>query len=322
MKFKGMLALFAAAPLALLCGCGGTVTNLSFHANWYKNTSLKDNLAGTEETLVYDVTFEGTDQKLSMKYEEGVFKTTLKNGQVQTDSSSQEGYIYSADLTVKVRFSLNGVEGELYEDTIHSEVQFLSAARGLKPVRSVKNVHCHSPLTSNPSSLENAVAEYDFTYDVDYNDALTEAAVTYTDRLYAENSETKTYSLKGEGSFLDNEQILFALRGIDLSYAQSFRSLNPVMEKEQQVSLTVLEQKTAAVDFVADGENIKLDELPVSSVTLRYSNIGEPQTLVYAKTTDYSSNLYRNVLLEMKIPVYYSLGTITYKLKTATFAAK
>lgn len=325
MKYKGILALLAVAPLTLLCACGGTVSNLSFNANWYKNTSLKDNLAGTNEELEYELSFHdlGSDT-LSLSYTEGIYKTKLVNGQIQLDNETREGYIYTTDLTVKVQFTVKGEKSAVFEDKIHSEAQFLSAARGLRPVKSLKTIYCHAPISATPSSLNSGYGEYDISYEIDYDDALTQAEVVYTDKLHSQNSETKNYTLKGDGSFLDNEELLFALRGLDLTVPTSFRSLNLVQGKASQVSLTTLEQTTASVDFTADGEEIKREDLPVSGVTLRYagSGGGEPQTLIYAKTTDTSSNQYRNVLVEMQVPVYYSLGTLTYKLRTATFTSK
>lgn len=324
MKHKGFLTLFVLAPLTMLCACGGTISNLSFNANWYKNTSLKDNLAGTNEELEYAVTCKSQEgAKIQVEYSDGVYRTKLQNGQVGIDDS-QEGYIYTTDLSVKVRFTVNGMTSETFEDSVHSEVQFLSAARGLKPIKSLKQVHCHAPLTDSPASLDSSYAEYDFAYEIGYNSDLSEANVAYTNNLHSQNNTTTNYSLKGDGTFLDNEQLLFALRGLDLSIPVTFRSLNLVQDKMQQVSVTTLDQSTAAVDFVADGQDVRQDALAVNSVTLRYagSGAGQPQTLIYAKTTDSSSNLYRNVLVEMQVPLYFSLGTVTYQLKNAQFAAK
>lgn len=325
MKPKRLLMLLPVLPLSLLCGCGGTIADLSFNANWYRNTSLRANLENTLEQLEYSVTFEETQKKgLSITYTDGVYKTELKNGQVELDNSKREGYIYTTDLAINVCFEVNGNKSEVFEDKIHTEVQFLSAADGLKPVKSFKEVYCHAPLTDSPASLAGAYENYAFTYSVDYNDELTRAEAVFCDLLSNGESESTSFTLKGAGSFLDNEQILFALRGVDLSFGSTFRSINTVQSKTEQLSVTNIGMNTAAVDFEMDGTKVQLESLAVNTVSLNYSgsDVGQPQSLVYARTTDPAANIYRNVLLEMKVPVYYTLGTLNYKLVKATFANK
>ena len=325
MKPKRLLMLLPVLPLSMLCACGGTIADLSFNANWYRNTSLRANLENTLEQLEYSVTFEeNQNDGLSISYTDGVYKTELKNGQVELDNSKREGYLYTTDLSINVCFEVNGNKSEVFTDNVHTEVQFLSAADGLRPVKSYKKVSCHAPITDSPSGLSGAYEAYSFTYSVEYDDELTKAEVEFCDLLANGNPATSSFTLKGAGSFLDNEQILFALRGVDLSYGLTFRSINTVQGKTEQIAVTNLSANTAAVDFEMDGERVQLDALEVNTVSLSYSssNVGQPQTLVYAKTTDSTANIYRNVLLEMKTPVYYSLGTLNYKLVKATFTNK
>ena len=324
MKPKRLLALLPVLPISLLCACGGTVSTLTFTANWYRNTSLRANLEGTYERLEYAVSFEQNEKdRFSISYTDGVYTTELKNGQVELDDSKTEGYVYSTDLSIKVQFTVNGQASDVFEDSVHTEVQFLSAADGLKPVKSLKTVYCHSPLSDSPSSLAGAYETYSFTYTVDYSDDLSEADTVYTDLLTG--SENKThFSLKGAGSYLDNEQMIFALRGLDLSVGSTFRSLNSVLNRQQQISLTNLNENTAAVDFEADGTQVTSEALAVHTVTLSYSDtaVGQPQSIVYAQTTDPSANTYRNVPLKIDVPLYYTLGTLSYQLVKATFTTK
>ena len=324
MKPKRLLMLLPVLPLSMLCACGGTIIDLSFNANWYRNTSLRANLENTLEQLEYSVSFEENQKPgLSISYSDGVYKTELKNGQVELDDSNREGYIYTTDLFLNVCFEVNGSKSEVFADKVHTEVQFLSAADGLKPVKSYKEVYCHAPLTASPATLSGAYEGYAFSYSVEYNDELTKAETKFCD-LVTGSEKSKTFTLKGAGSYLDNEQILFALRGVDLSFGWSFRSINTVQNKREVLSVTNLGVNTAAVDFEMDGTQVKLDELAAYTVSLGYSgsDVGQPQSLVYARTTDPAANTYRNVLLEMKVPVYYTLGTLNYKLVKATFTNK
>ena len=325
MKPKRLLMLLPVLPLSLLCACGGAITDLTFNANWYRNTSLRSNLEGTLEQLEYAVTFDAADKHgFAVSYSDGVYKTELKNGQVELDDSKREGYFYTTDLTINVCFELNGEKSEVFEDRVHTEVQFLSAADGLRPVKSYMEVYCHAPMTDTPITLSGSYAENFFSYTVEYDDELTRAETEFCNLVSESKPQSKSFKLKGAGSFLDNEQILFALRGVDLSVGATFRSINYVQNKPEQISFTNTGTKTAAVDFEMDGTQVRLEELAVHTVSLSYSSsgAGQPRSLVYAQTTDPTANTYRNVLLEMQVPVYYTLGTLNYKLVKATFTNK
>lgn len=326
MKKIRFAGLFMLAPMALLAACSGNTPALAFNANWYRNTALKANIENTLEQLEYAVTFDSASQNgFSVSYTDGIYKTELKNGRVELDATQQDGYIYSTDLTISVSFTLNGATSEMFLDTVHSEVQFLSAAEGLKPVRSYREVHCHAPSTSTPTTLEGSYLDYHFTYAVEYDDALTQAETVHTNLLNGVNSsKTRMYDIEGNGSFLDNEQILFALRGLDLVSTMSFRSINSVTGTVQKVAFSSVTSTEVSVDFEADGESVKNSALPAVTAVIGYagSNSGQPHTVVYAKTTDSAANTYRNVLLSMDVPVIHSLGTLRYQLVKAKFATK
>lgn len=324
MKKHGFSKLLLLAPLLALSACGGSTPTLTFNANWYRNTALKANIENTLEQLEYEVSFESESQNgFSVSYTDGVYKTELKNGKIDLESSQKEGYLYTTDLEISVTFTLNGQSSESFQDYVHSEVQFLSAAEGLRPVKSFREVRCHAPSTNLPESLQSSYLDYHFSYSVSYNDALTRAETVHTN-LDGNKSSTRSYDIDPEGTFLDNEQILFALRGLNLSASSSFRSINSVTGTVQKVSFSSVTELAANVDFEADGERVKNEALAAYSVVLGYSgsHAGQSQTLVYAKTTDASANVYRNVLLSMEVPVLHSLGTMRYTLKKAAFATK
>ena len=47
---------------------------------------------------------------------------------------------------------------------------------------------------------------------------------------------------------------------------------------------------------------------------------GTSQTVWVAKTTDAQKNSHRNAILRIETPLYYSMGSLVYELKDATFA--
>ena len=338
MKKIRLAGLILLAPLTLLCACSGG-TPLSFSANWYRNTALGDSIGQTHETLTYSVTFtpsETSEEGLTVEYDAGTYTTELINDNVTlADGSTKEGYIYTTELSISGRYRLGG-EVKEFSDFVTSKVTFLPVGYGLQPVKSEKEVSSTSPQNAAAETLDGAVGEFHYTYDVTYDASLSTATAVYTDLVEREQEdgssalpepETREFEIEGDTTYLDNEQILFALRGLDLSAGVTFRTINSVMGHVTEAGTSSNTQSSAAVktavDFTMDGTAVK-QELDAVEVPLVYrsSPSGQAQTLVYAATTDPNNNTYRNVLLKMEVPVLQSLGTLVYTLKEATFANK
>lgn len=269
--------------------------------------------------------FKGTEGKdFSVAYDPGTYTTTLKS-ELSTlpDGTSETVYVYTTELSISGRYTFKGETSETFEDSVTSKVVFRNVKKRLAPVSSTKTVKTTSPV-QNADTLEDSFKEYHYTYDVSYNIDLTEAKITYTD-LTAETPEPMetTVSVATEGSFLDNEQILFALRGLDLSTQKSFYSINPVVNNMQPVSVyspssTTVSLSGAEIDGVTDDY-----EIAAYAVNIGYQTSfpGGTQVLYYAQTVA-NSNTFRNALLYMEVPVMQSLGTLRYTLVKAQFSDK
>ena len=330
MKKIRLAGLLLLAPLTLLSACSGG-TPLSFTANWYRNTALGGSVNDTLEELTYEVSFTPAenDSSFSVEYDTGTYTTRLINANIAlSDGSTKEGYIYTTELTISGRYRLGSEVSEDFSDRVSSSVSFLPVTDGLKPVKSKKEVLSTSPIVSLPETLEGAIGTYHYTYDVSYDAALTTATAVYTD-LNAETPapETREYAIDGTTTYLDNEQILFALRGLSLSSVATFRTVNSVMgivtEVSTGTSTTGPTSLKESVDFTMDGTAVKT-EIDAVQVPIIYQSTpsGQQQDLVYAATTDTNNNTYRNVLLRMEVPVLQSLGTLVYRLKEAAFTTK
>lgn len=330
MKKIRLAGLLLLAPLTLLSACSGG-TPLSFTANWYRNTALGGSVNDTLEELTYEVSFTPAenDSSFSVEYDTGTYTTRLINANIAlSDGSTKEGYIYTTELTISGRYRLGSEVSEDFSDRVSSSVSFLPVTDGLKPVKSEKEVLSTSLIVSLPETLEGAIETYHYTYDVSYDAALTTATAVYTD-LNAETPapETREYAIDGTTTYLDNEQILFALRGLSLSSVATFRTVNSVMgivtEVSTGTSTTGPTSLKESVDFTMDGTAVKT-EIDAVQVPIIYQSTpsGQQQDLVYAATTDTNNNTYRNVLLRMEVPVLQSLGTLVYRLKEATFTTK
>ena len=332
MKKIAFAALLLAAPLAL-SACGGTTSALAIEANWYANTKLGDNnIGGTYEKLVYTVGTEGgrpvTRDGYSVFYgktsdeeteREGTYTTVLTAEQYEPEDGSAPWKYYklTADLSVTVRFGYGNAAAEFVE-TSHSEVTFLPAGGGLAPLRSFREVHCHTPTEYPTEQL--LCNEYHYSYEATYKGDLSSATIVYKD-LLNKTEQTDSYELEGDGSYLDNEEIMFALRGV-YSFLP-FRTFNTSMGKVMTVETrNAKENGSKNFSYVRNGETFS-GEVGTYLYSIGYgSGVGVAASLLYAAKTSDSDNFHRNALLEMDLPVLRSFGNIHYRLKEATFSDK
>src|SRR5699024_2690435 len=191
MKKIRLAGLILLAPLTLLCACSGG-TPLSFSANWYRNTALGDSIGQTHETLTYSVTFtpsETSEEGLTVEYDAGTYTTELINDNVTlADGSTKEGYIYTTELSISGRYRLGG-EVKEFSDFVTSKVTFLPVGYGLQPVKSEKEVSSTSPRDAAAETLDGAVGEFHYTYDVTYDASLSTATAVYTDLVEREQED-------------------------------------------------------------------------------------------------------------------------------------
>lgn len=337
MKKRYFACLALALPALAFAGCTSGASRLAISANWYAAADTTSEISNTYEELVYTVSFEstGTDA-YSVEYDEGTYTATLRNENITIGATVRAGYHLTTELTITGRYSVNGETGEDFTDVVISDVWFLDVTTELQPVRSVKKVLSHSPSHTNsyPDSIEDASTTYEYTYTSEYNEDCTEASValTYTQPEGMPDVE-RTVSLSGNGTYLDNETILFAMRGINTASALSFRTVNPVTQQQTGIAMSAAPEiaertQTFAINAYENGtvtEGASVEHtLDAYTFTLGYSgsNAGQSQTLTYAARTDGVTNTYRNVLLEMSVPIINSLGTLTYRLTSATFNGK
>ncbi len=328
MKKRRFACLALAAPVLLLAGCAGSTSRLTLSANWYAATDNTNNISGTSEKLEYTVKFEptGTDA-LTLSYDPGTYTVELRNDTIDTGTRQQQCYYLSTRLEITGRYTVNGETGEDFTDVVTSEAWFLDVTTELRPVKSVKKVLTHSAVSSTPDSPENAYSVYEYTYTTTYNEDCTQAQIKieYTRPEEVPVQET-TVDVTGNGSYLDNETILFAMRGISPSVASTFRTINPVTQTQVNCGMTAVPttESGKAYTFAVNGASADRT-LDVYSFTIGYSGnyAGQTQELTYAaKVTEGGVNTYRNVLLEMRVPVLQSLGTLVYQLTSAEFNSK
>ncbi len=325
MKPKKLAPLALALPLALLAACAAADPGLAFSARWFPSPSHPDQTKASE-TLEYTVSTAEIENKqpdaLYAEYE-GNYRATLE----YTVYNSVPSYHFTGDFTAAVTYTGQ----DAITETVRSEVWFALENDKTAPMRPFYSVRTVDSVVPDVSAEGSPLTHYHYTFAVTYDWEADKAAVKFdnllgdgTDSFRKDGAkdEEATVDLRGNGTYLDNEEILFALRGVSLEGGVSFRSINPVKDKTYRC-VPVSTQTSTAVEyetnFMQNGNEVK-EKIDAHRITIGYTegNTGSPRTYVYADTVS-GENTYRNVLLEMREPLIGGMGTLVYTLSAAKF---
>ena len=347
--------LFATIALILstlaLASCTASNQTLTFSPNWEKTIITEATTASVEE-LTYLVEHEESSflhkdyYTVQYCYAEGAKKAGVYTTKLEYLTNST--YRYTTSLTVDVTFTLTASGQSVTKtDTVTSEAIFKKADHSLQPISSKKTVKAHSPRDLEVTALETeydaegkitqvgAYIEYDYEFAITYNDDLSGGTLLKTDNsehgtLYLpDNQKEINFSINDDKyTYLDNEQYLFALRGISSeqlgSASKTVNMYNAsLMTMETAATTPSTAAKTTFSLQLNGGErtDYEIDYIPLTIKTSN-KNAVVSQTLWYAKTTDGINNQFRNVLLKMEVPMHFGLGRLIYKLQSANFSVE
>ena len=315
--------LLSAIALALctttLTACAGVNSKVTFKEFWLEDVGIAPN-ASTEtvlEELAYDVTFKkdlGLDENYTVNYQKGEYTTKL--------TLNQGVYRYETSLSIDVTYTV-GDKSETMKDSVVSWVEFKKNAK-LQPIKSHKEIVCHSPANGGGSKIEDCYAEYDYTVDTTYNENGLggKSVIVNNDGENKTDPQEQTFTIEDKYTCLDNEQLLFALRGLSQSTSTASVSVYaPFSGVVQAINLSYSSlEKGTEFSFEKNDVSIKqvINYYPVS-VKINAQLPGATQTVWIAETTDAHSNTFRNVILQLETPLSYNLGSLIYKLKSAKF---
>ncbi|MDE5548122.1 MAG: hypothetical protein K2J30_03910, partial [Clostridia bacterium] len=167
MKKKLLAAACVLVPVCLMCACGGTVS-VPVTAYWYKDSSTGNNMLGEhrEEKLTYTVTFAPSTSAtgLTLSYQTGEYTTYLSATSKDEDGNAFEDtvYRYETELNIRGAYSVNDIKADDFADSVKSVVYFKGIGSSLRPIKSVKTVHCHAPNTAYTDKNDCSVL-YDYT---------------------------------------------------------------------------------------------------------------------------------------------------------------
>ena len=303
----------------MLSACKGANYKVAFNPYWQQD--VDDVPETTYEQLVYDVTLtnQNSYSGYKMQYKDGTYTTTLR-------SKREDGkllYEYTTRLDISVCYISGTFQSEWMNDYVQSTILFHSTANALAPISSHKELISHSPMNQQINA-ETDFEEWKYSCVVDVDYSTNQSTVTMNPATEKESvvvSEMKIDDKKY--SYLDNEQLMLGLRALNPSTNSSTKVLvySPFAKTTQTISATFDKKVTEEnLSFEKDGQPYKADVqyYPVT-IALEATNSGQKQTIWIAAAENVKNNLLRNVILRYETPITYGLGTLVYKLKSATF---
>lgn len=321
MKFKKIIPITALALSAIfLSACTQNNNKVVFSDYWAKDATLT--VDSISETLEYDVTTDKAElqaESYFFSYSNGKYTTSLST---EVSEEGKTVYVLESTLTIDVTYRY-GVQAEkTFNDRVYSRVKFHKAANALQPISSHKEVKSTTPANNEAVSLESCYLQYDYTMDVTYSG--TDVKSVMVENKEGSTLSENTYSIDNEKyTYLDNEQLLFALRGVKptANGSNTFLVYNPFLNAAQKVKATYSAATGADTNFAIDGVTGKqtVQYIPIK-IELDEKNPGQAQTAWIAETTDSTNNKYRNVMLRLETPLSYGYGTLIYTLKNANFS--
>ncbi len=318
MKVKKLaLCLAALLGATTLAACTDDDKRITFN-NYWQYDALSGG-ATVNETLTYAVTFEegaGIDSLgYELSYGEGEYVATLKNGADPTL------YTYETTLTIPVTFGFDG-KSETFTDKITTTLSFMDAGNALRPISSKKTVVSHTPASSKPSSLEGSYGAYDYVIETTYNSTEGKGYSVITNNTREDKPSQTTPKFNytsGDYSYLDNEQILLALRAVSSTTTSgTVKVYNPFLENTQRVKFSFQEKTGGDFTHTLNGAALTNKSISYRPVTLVLDekNPGATQTAWIATADSPDKNTNRNVMLYLETPLSYSIGTLKYTLRS------
>lgn len=317
MKKKKIVTLICSlACVASLTACSAD-TSVSFSFRWNPNGN-NEVLHGTSERYEYVVEIEpesGSNDDYSVEYSNGKYTTELSA--VTVDAEEKLCYLWESALTISVIYTCGNEKSETFTDTVTSKVWFTGES-DLRPIRSEKTTQCVSPVAMTANKLTDCYQSYHYKTTIEYNETATKGTYKREDLgAGTVRNEEKTFSVSSKNSYLDNEQLLFALRGITSSSSQTIESFDVGEKKTRTMSVSKSDAESKEFELYFNSETLAtlpIDYVP-NKVSYSGSNSGGTQTVFIAQTTE--NNKYRNMILGMEVPLPFNLGTLVYRLTKA-----
>ena len=329
MKTKKLISAVARALCAATLTACSSAMKVSFDANWYYDTTSNLITGLSEEKLTYKITYDKSDglytDYYTTDYTDGKYETSLKTVEVEGETV----YEYTAVMTVNVAYTLlsSGETSESFADEMTTTVRFKGVSGGLAPIYSKKTTKSHSPNGVKAAVLTDCYTYYHYDVETTYANGKGTTTITDYEKNFVKGDKdapsayfTNTFKTSGDYTYLDNEQLLFALRGMPAG-STKVSVYNAFTKAKQTISVSTEKSTGGEFTFKLDGAEEKraINYVPFS-VVISAENPGATQTVWIAKTEDALRNKFRNVILRLETPIAYGAGSLVYELTDASFA--
>lgn len=310
---KFILAMLSAVIMITAClsGCSCIGSSpISFNANFYDKDTVVDPPAGYKETLTYNVVFTdkiSEDQSKSpllnnanYSFSEGVYVSTLETvtsvPNVTSDiidglpSDAKTLYKLTTKLSIKSTYSgFNEGDGE-YLDTVEGVVYFCSYRLSFAPIYSfVKTDYSMLLIKNDVSAVVKLQSERTINYSKD--------KYVLTEKI---NEELTTSEYEYDfTTVIDNAQLLFALRNIEIDADSTFNlpTVSYAYGEAKDLRIDNESQTSTLADITINGNNVK-ENIPVNNYSFMVNDsvkAGVPQKV--SIQSDKSDNIAFNSLL-------------------------
>ncbi len=336
------------------CSCTPTILN-SFSPYWNSGKAYSSDF---KEVAVYDVkqvtnfneviqkedkvtyTYDFTANEndfFSVEYSNGVYTVTseaISSNHEKAKISSEQSQYYriTSELKIHVKYTSKTSNTVVYEadENITSQVYFLSESANLSPTYSKKTY-------LSTTFRGDIVYVYNYQTEIVWEEKkVNYSIVDLFENKVSENqnvlySKVKNNSLSQKytkGATLDNEQLLFALRGIKLSdaYQGQFKVYDTAYASLQSISVKGLTTAniTTPWSFEINGEQVRTTETtdPTSTIMISYINANSTYSgtakLCYYQSINYDNQgaNEKGCIVKMVDKLTNSLGALEYTIKS------
>lgn len=280
-KFIITLICTFTALIVCLAGCScSEKQTLNFNSDFYNANTKSDPPAGYKETLTYKVEYsenysEGISKSehlntVGFKFYDGVYVSTLETlsalpegitSDIVADLPSNAKTVYklTTKLSITCEYSGCASGNGKHNDIIESVVYFCSSSFSYAPIYSELKVDNSVLLFSNENSVvERLVATRTTSYD--------KTSYTLVEKV-DDVTKTTDYDYKF-ATVIDNAQLLFALRNIDVSVDSSFYlpTVSYAYGEAKDLRVDGKSQTTVPVEITKDGVLIT-DEMSLNNLS-------------------------------------------------------
>lgn len=320
--------LLTATLLFAFTGCSSTSTECEKRSYWLTKDLIDLKEVGhIDETLVYDITTTAGTSKDFTADLTGRYTVKVKDVNAQEygfENVDEKLYYLETSLEIQGKYKAIALSYDV-DDKINTKVFFKGLGDNLQPLRSERSVICVSP-TANDVSYDFLHLNYSYvttytsnkaTTEFTYNDAETEKAFKSHDKKY-----TKSYT---KSSYVDNEEILFYLRALDVNsktFSFNFNTLDAVSQSITPMVCKLNEDsphEKLTASFSENGQQRDDKEIITDHFQLSINSdfAGSPIYLWYAN--DSNVNNYYHRLFKMQSSLPYHMGNLVYTLTSVNY---